>query len=474
MRIGVFHEAPYYLRYYATTLTELVESGHRLVLARPDRYDEVPVPRGLRKRPEVSAALYPWDRADGREKTAAIVRAARDFARYSAPPLETAYANRARAFERLLRTVIGKARSLETDAEPPQISLCEADCAAIDTLFRDLEDLIPPDEGICRFVREQKLDLVVCVSRVNIAARQTEVVKAAKSLGIPTGIIVYSWDNLSSKGLIHEHPDRLFVWNDVQAREAEQLHDIAADTIVVTGAVRFDPVFDTSPSADRATLLGELGLDPGRKTVLWLGSSAFVSPHEPEFVEEWVARLRTSGNRDLEHANVIVRPHPGTVGNRAWAGWEPPAGSVVPPPVIRDRAHDLYDQLFVSDAVVSLNTSAEIEAAIVGRPVLTIEAGDRAPGQEGCVHYRYLLAEEGGFVERAENLDTHLVQLSRAVASDPLADARHRFLETFVRPLGVDRPAGPILAEAILDLGGSRLEPPGARRRSRFASAFGR
>jgi hypothetical protein len=473
MRIGIFHEAPYYLRYYAATLTTLVERGQRLVLARPDRYDEVPVPRGLRKRPEVSAALYPWDRADGREKTAAIVRAARDFARYSAPPLETAYANRARAFERLLRTVIGKARSLTTDAEPPEISLCGADCAAIDTLFRDLEDLIPPDEGIRRFVREQKLDLVVCVSRVNIAARQTEVVKAAKSLGIPTGIIVYSWDNLSSKGLIHEHPDRLFVWNDVQAREAEQLHGIAADTIVVTGAVRFDPVFDTSPSADRATLLGELGLDPGRKTVLWLGSSAFVSPHEPEFVEEWIARLR-SGDQVLEQVNVIVRPHPGTVGNPAWAEWKPPAGAVVPPPVVRERGQDLYDQLFISDAVVSLNTSAEIEAAIVGRPVLTIEAGDRAPGQEGSVHYRYLLAEEGGFVERAENLDAHLVQLARALAGDPLADARHRFLKTFVRPFGVDRSAAPILAEAILDLGGSRLELPFVRRRSRFASAFGR
>jgi hypothetical protein len=309
---------------------------------------------------------------------------------------------------------------------------------------------------------------------VNIAARQTDVVKAAKSLGLPTGIVVYSWDNLSSKGLIHEHPDRLFVWNDVQAREAVELHGIDADTVVVVGAVRFDPVFDTNPSADREHLLGELGLDPGRKTVLWLGSSAFVSPREPELVEEWVARLRATRDEELEHANVIVRPHPGTVGDPAWAEWQPPAGAVVPTPVVRERAQDLYDQLFVSDAVVSLNTSAEIEAAIVGRPVLTVEAGDRAPGQEGSVHYRYLLAEEGGFVERAENLDTHLAQLSRALAGDPLADARHRFLTTFVRPLGVDRPAAPILTDAILELGGSRPELPGARRRSRFASAFGR
>jgi hypothetical protein len=309
---------------------------------------------------------------------------------------------------------------------------------------------------------------------VNIATRQTDVVKAAKSLGIPTGIVVYSWDNLSSKGLIHEQPDRLFVWNDVQAREAVELHGIPADAIAVVGAVRFDSVFETSPSAERASVLGELGLDPGRKTVLWLGSSAFVSPHEPELVEEWIARLRATRDGELDSVNVIVRPHPGTVGDPAWSEWRPPAGAVVPPAVVRERAQDLYDQLFVSDAVVSLNTSAEIEASIVGRPVLTIEAGERAPGQEGSVHYRYLLAEEGGFVERSESLDAHLVQLARALGGDPHAGARRRFLETFVRPFGVDRPAAPKLADAILELGGSRLELPFARRRSRFASAFGR
>jgi hypothetical protein len=469
MRIGVFHEAPYYLRYYGTSLAALVERGHRLLLARPDRYDDVPVPAALRKRSNVATALYPWNRADGRDTAASIVRAAHDFARYSAPPLDTAYANRARAFERLLRTVVGKARSLETDIEPPEIVLAQTDWSALDELFRSLEHLIPPDEGIRRFIRANKLDVVVCISRVNIAARQTDVVKSAKSLGVPTGLIVYSWDNLSSKGLIHEPPDRLFVWNDVQAREAEELHGIAADSVVVTGAVRFDPMFDARPSADRGSLLAELGLDARRKTVLWLGSSAFVAPHEPSVVERWLDALRDSRDPHLAHANVIVRPHPGTVGNAAWADWQPPAGAVVPAPVTRERTQDLYDQISASDAVVSLNTSAEIEAAIVGRPVLTFDAGDQAPGQEGSVHFRYLLAEEGGFVEHAPGLEAHLVQLASAVGDDPLADARRRFLETFVRPNGLDRPAGPALADAILGLGSGR---PG-RLRSRIAALKG-
>ena len=476
MRIGVFHDAPYYLRYYTPALSELVDRGHRILLARPDRYDEVTVPRALRKRPGVTTGLYPWGRADGRDQAVAVLRSARDFARYSAPPLDRAHANRARAFERLVRSVAGKAHSLSLDREPPAIPLDTAGHEALDGLFAQLESLIPPDEGVRRFIREHKLDVVVCVSRINIATRQTEVVKAAKSLGIPTGLIVYSWDNLSSKGLIHAKPDRLFVWNDVQAREAEQLHRIPADSIAVTGAVRFDPVFETRPSAGRASLLEELGLDPDRKTVLWLGSSAFVAPREPVIVDQWVDALRSSHDPVVRSANVIVRPHPGTVANPVWTGWHAPAGVVVPPPVVRERAQDLYDQLVASDAVVGLNTSAEIEAAIVGRPVLTVEVGEeRAPGQEGSFHYRYLLAAEGGFVERATSLDAHLGQLASALAEDPLADARRRFLETFVRPLGLDRPAAPALADTIAELGGRRLTLPSVERlRWRLASALGR
>lgn len=457
MRIGVFHNTAYYLRYYATALTELSDRGHELVLAHPDRVAEVHVPRPLRNRNGVSTALYPKKREDGLEPSVRFLRAARDFARYQTPELRSAHANRRRSFERLLRAVVGKARSLAFEGDVPDLAYGVDDWTTLDGLFRDLEGLVPPDERLCGFLRDQQLDVVVSFSRINIAARENEVIKAARSLGLPTGVVVYSWDNLSSKGLIHERPDRVFVWNQVQADEAERLHGIDRERIVVTGAARFDSVFERSPSADRASLLAQLGLDPGHATLLYLGSSAFVAPREPDLVEEWITALRGSGDERVRHANVIVRPHPGTTGDPAWADYTPAAErAVVPPPVVRERGQDLFDQLWVSEAVVGLNTSAEIEAAIVGRPVLTIKAGEIAPGQEGSLHFRYLLAQEGGFVETAESLTEHLAQLGRALAEDPLADARRRFLESFVRPLGLGRPAGRALAAAIEELGGGQ------------------
>jgi hypothetical protein len=456
MRIGVFHNAPYYLRYYGTALGALADRNHHLLLSRPDRFPEVKVPAALRKRRRVSTALYPGRRGDGLEQPITMVRAARDFARYQTPELRPAHANRRRAFQRVLRSVVGKQRALAFDGDVPSFDDWEDDWPTLDGLFRGLESLIPPDEPIRGFIRNHRLDVVVSISRINIAAQETDLVKAARSLGVPSGVVVYSWDNLSSKGLLHEQPDRLFVWNEVQAEEAERLHGIDRSRIAITGAVRFDSVFESAPSADRAGLLRELGLDPGRATILYLGSSSFVAPREPELVDRWVEALRASGDGRIASANVVVRQHPGTVEDAAWIDWKPrDPGVARAAPVIRDRPQDLYDQLWASDAVVALNTSAEIEAAIVGKPVLTVKAGEIAPGQEGSLHFRYLLEEEGGFVQTAVTLDEHVAQLTRAIAEDPLAGSRRRFLESFVRPRGLDVPAGPVLADAIESLGRS-------------------
>src|SRR5262249_6001002 len=149
---------------------------------------------------------------------------------------------------------------------------------------------------------------------------------------------------------------------------------------------------------------------------------------EPEFVEQWIEAVRTSDAPELRDVNILVRPHPGTLDEPAWVGWSP-AGQGVAMPTAHRRSRDLYDQLFLADTVVALNTSAELEAAIVDQPVLTIEIGDLAPGQEGSSHFRYLLAAEGGFVEVARGLDEHVDQLRRSIAEDPLAEQRRRFIE---------------------------------------------
>jgi hypothetical protein len=447
VRIGVVHGRKYYLRNITSALDALAEHGHELVLAMSERKAFTRrVPSSLRGYGGISPAVYPAGRDDGLDGVQRLIRALRDAARYETPELRDAHANRARAYRKLQEALAREGIALTV--EPPERNVDHADRAAFDAVLAAVDRLIPPSEPMRAFLRAEQLDVAVGITRVNFGYNEAGLVRAAQAAGVPVGLIVWSWDNLSSKGLLHEPPDRLFVWNELQAHEAVELQGLDPATVEVTGAPRFDTFFSLRPSADRGELLAADGLDPGRRTILYLGSSGFVTKSEPDFIDEWVRALRTSPEPSLKDANVLVRAHPGASDEPAWTAWAPEDGSVAAP-VSRARAQQLFDQLFVADAVVALNTSAELEAAIVGRPVLTVTIGDRAPGQEGTSHFSYLLAGHGGFVETAGSLEEHVPQLLRALEEDPHADARSRFVERFLRPRGIDRPAGPELAEAI-------------------------
>jgi hypothetical protein len=130
---------------------------------------------------------------------------------------------------------------------------------------------------------------------------------------------------------------------------------------------------------------------------------------------------------------------------------------------MRRKSLTLHDQLHHSAAAVGLNTSAQIEASIVRRPVYTFSAGAAAPAQSGSLHFYYLLKDRGGVVSYAETLGEHVGQLERGVAGDYDRDAIRRFCEFFVRPRGLDLPVSPIVADEVLKLAGSSPSP----RRSR-------
>src|SRR5699024_7327611 len=128
-------------------------------------------------------------------------------------------------------------------------------------------------------------------------------------LGLPSIMLVWSWDNLSSKAVQNEHPDRLLVWNELQAREAVELHGMDADRVTAVGAANFDAFFEQLAGAAPAA---------HPPTVLYLGSSPKVAPVEYAIFERWLAAVRPLG------ARVVLRPHPAA--REAWDGWDAPGG----------------------------------------------------------------------------------------------------------------------------------------------------
>jgi hypothetical protein len=294
-----------------------------------------------------------------------------------------------------------------------------------------------------------------------------EQLKAARGLGIPAAACIMSWDHLSSKALLHIPPDRTIVWNDVQKREAMEMHGIAPESIDVTGAQCYDQWFDKVPARTREDFCTAVGLDPSKPFVLYVCStmSPVPNPVEPVFVKEWIEALRASEDPLLRTAGVLVRPHPERV--REWNGvsLEGLENVVVHGrmPIDSDAKTDYFDSLYYSGAVVGLCTTVFLEAAIVGRSVLTLLLPAYRMHQDGMAHFRYLLHVEGGLLHTAPDVPSHLAQLAEVMKSSGTREERNRrFVTAFVRPQGLDTPSTPRFVEAVeaLARGGRRAPDP--------------
>jgi hypothetical protein len=341
---------------------------------------------------------------------------------------------------------------------------------ALFRVTRLVERAVPVDAALVRYLRDLAPDAMVLtplVLRGPGGAQQTQLLKAARHLGIPVALAVGSWDHLSSKGFIRVRPDRVLVWNEIQRREAQQMHDVPADRVIVTGAQPFDHWFTIGPSLDAAAFRARVGLPHAGPMLLYAGSSRGITPPDREipFVRAWLSAVRASADPVLRSAPVLIRPHLGNVD--AWADVDlsdfAPV-SIFPRqrprlPMTDLETADYFHSMHFSTAVVGVNTSAMIEASILDRPVLTVQTDAFRDTQAGTKHFHYLLPEAGGCVLSAETFEAHVRQLSAAVA-DPGAgrEMRARFVEQFVRPRGRHRPALDSVIEAIEQLPAVRAE----------------
>jgi hypothetical protein len=317
-----------------------------------------------------------------------------------------------------------------------------------------------------QYLREHNPDLVVVTPLLVLKTAQLDLARAAIELGIRNVFAVASWDHLSSKGMLNLSPQRVLVWNDIQRHEAIDLHHVDANRIVVTGAQVFDEWFEKQPSTGRDAFCQHVGLRAGRPFLLYVCSSLLeASGEEPAFILRWVHHLRASGHPMLRDCGILIRRHP-----ERDEGWNevdfsgldnvvcwPPLGDA---PVDRRSKTDYFDSLYLATAVIGLNTSAMIEAAIVGRPVHTVLLPEFWDHQEGTVHFHYLLKGPNALLRVTRSLDDHARDLEGILSGDdPDPERSARFVRAFVRPCGIEVRSTTRVIEALETLGVAQPAP---------------
>lgn len=458
---------------FEDVVSRLLDAGHEVRLAIQERIEHDRLDGVAARFPQAGFELVacPEGRGDEWRAAAPLVRTARDWVQYLRTPYRQAAKLRARAARRLARELGIRG----PEGPPPRLDAAPGEGWQLEPLqgvrlqktFELVEAAIPSDRLHEEFIARHAPDVVLVTPGLHFGSAQTDFIKAARARGVPVWMLLFSWDNLSTKGALHALPDLMFVWNERQRREASELHDYPADRVVLAGAPRFDEFFTLTSVVPRDEFFRPLGLDPSAPTLLYVCSSRFIAERELPFIEQWLSALRASSSEALRTCNVIVRPHPDVVlvesgPEPAAVTWPSMAKATgwVQRPFDDSRAIVLrttyrtqqafYECLHHSAAVVGLNTSAELEAGIAGRPVFTLlshHAG--ADGQSNTLHFNYLLREHGGFVVCATDMATHVAQLAEAVASPPDAAAIQAFIDAFLRPAG--SPVSDLLARMLVE-----------------------
>lgn len=450
-----------FLRNFQSTVAALAERGH-LVHIVGDRADTVGGPQLLEAlttaHPTITHEILKPPKRGKWVTLGTAVRLTIDYWRYLEPQFERATELRARAEEQVPRLMVTLPRL-------PVLRTAAGRRLLMGTA-RALERVIPPRPDVEQLFDREKPDLLLLTPLLYFGSKQVDYVRAARARGIPSVLGVGSWDHLTTKGLIHEVPDCVLVWNQMQRDEARDLHGVDPDTVVVTGSQAYDHWFSRRVSTTRQAFCDKVGLPADRPYLLYLCSSPFITPHEVPFVEKWIAAIRGSAHAAIRTAGILIRPHPQNAAQ--WKDVEllrfddvaiwPRAGAN---PIDADARAEYYDSMFHSHGVVGVNTSALIESGIVGRVVFSLTVDEFSGTQEGTLHFQHLKQAGGGLLRLASSMPEHLGQLAESFRNPGATDQQkiRGFVQAFVRPHGLDQPATPRVVEAIERTAKLRLAP---------------
>ena len=124
----------------------------------------------------------------------------------------------------------------------------------------------------------------------------TDALRSARELGIPSLVLVYNWDNLSSKGAFAVKPDHLAVWGEQSVEHAVRIHGFDRERVSIIGVPTFDSYFHHTPGSTASPFPFRYALFAG-----------CYAPFDEADALERLDRAIEERGLDLK---VVYRPHP--------------------------------------------------------------------------------------------------------------------------------------------------------------------
>ncbi len=314
-----------------------------------------------------------------------------------------------------------------------------------------INNIIPKSNQINKFLKIKNPDVLVVTpanlsSRVKNFSSETDYLNSAKKLKIPTVVPVLSWDNLTTKGLMHHSPTITLTWNKIHSQEAFRIHNINESKVIITGSPFFDKWFDKSlKESNKKDFFIQAKLDFNKPYVLYLGSSKTVSQTESKIVLNLFEKLK---NNNIQ---LLIRPHAANFSQfddlKNTIPLYPKEGGL--------PDNDISKQIFFNSmkfsiATVGINNSAMIDSLVNLTPCITIIDENHHKSQSNAPHFQHL--KSYGLIYEVKNSSecTDLIkQLIEKGESDNNQQQKKQFIKDFIRPYGFEKSAGYISARLI-------------------------
>ncbi|MEO8255294.1 MAG: UDP-glycosyltransferase, partial [Flavobacterium sp.] len=162
-------------------------------------------------------------------------------------------------------------------------------------------------------LQNEKPAFVFCTNQRPVLAIAP--ILAAKTLGIPTGTFIFSWDNLPKATMVVE-TDYYFVWSEHMKKGLLHYYPyIKENQVFITGTPQFESHFDKSKLIPKEEFYKEHKLDLGKKYICYSGDDITTCPDDPQYLNDVAQAVRELNNKGYS-LGILFRRCPVDFSNR--------------------------------------------------------------------------------------------------------------------------------------------------------------